>query len=128
MPEPVIVVPDDFPSIFKGTPAEQRCARLGEIRVFSERGADAETELSRRLDGASVAINIRAHAHFTDQVFAACPQLKLVSIWGTGTPTSFAAASISRSLSDWPVFSRCCHSASCSFGGIRIVDSVEPLE
>ena len=85
MADPLIVIPDDFPSIFKGTPAEQRCARLGEIRVFSERGADAEAELTRRLDGASVAINIRAHAHFTDKVFAARPQLKLVSIWGTGT-------------------------------------------
>jgi D-3-phosphoglycerate dehydrogenase / 2-oxoglutarate reductase len=85
MAAPVIVVPDDFPSIFKGTPAQARCAQLGETRVFSERGADEENELARRLEGASVAINIRAHAHFTDKVFAACPQLKLVSIWGTGT-------------------------------------------
>ncbi|HTT39455.1 MAG TPA: NAD(P)-dependent oxidoreductase [Burkholderiales bacterium] len=82
---PVIVVPDDFPSIFKGTPAEQRCAGLGELRVYVERGADDETELIRRLDGARVAINIRAHAHFTDRVFAACPELRMVSVWGTGT-------------------------------------------
>ena len=85
MAETLIVVPDDFPSIFKGSPAEERCARLGETRVYTERGADGEAELIRRLDGARVAINIRAHAHFTDAVFAACPQLKLVSIWGTGT-------------------------------------------
>jgi len=85
MADPLIVVPDDFPSIFKGSPAEQRCARLGETKVVSERGADDETELARRIDGARVAINIRAHAHFTDKVFAACPALKLVSIWGTGT-------------------------------------------
>jgi D-3-phosphoglycerate dehydrogenase len=32
-----------------------------------------------------VAINIRAHARFTEQVFAACRNLKMVSIWGTGT-------------------------------------------
>jgi len=81
----LIVVPDDFPSIFKGTPGEQRCGRLGEVRVFTERGADGEAELIRRLAGAQVAINIRAHAHFTDAVFAASPPLKLVSIWGTGT-------------------------------------------
>jgi D-3-phosphoglycerate dehydrogenase len=85
MAETLIVVPDDFPSIFKGSPAEERCARLGETRVYTERGADGEAELIRRLDGARVAINIRAHARFTDVVFAACPQLKLVSIWGTGT-------------------------------------------
>ena len=85
MAEPLVVVPDDFPSIFKGTPAEERCARLGRTQVFSERGADDETELICRLNGARVAINIRAHARFTDRVFAACPSLEMVSIWGTGT-------------------------------------------
>jgi phosphoglycerate dehydrogenase-like enzyme len=83
--EPLIVVPDDFPSVFKGTPAEARCARLGETRVYVERGADEETELIRRLGRARVAINIRAHARFTDGVFAACRDLKMVSVWGTGT-------------------------------------------
>ena len=85
MPEPLVVVPDDFPSIFKGTVAEERCARLGETRVHSERGADDETELIRRLGGARAAINIRAHARFNERVFTACPELKMVSIWGTGT-------------------------------------------
>ena len=85
MAEPLIVVPDDFPSIFKGSSAEERCARLGQTRVHVERGADDETELARRLGGARVAINIRAHARFTDKVFAACPALEMISIWGTGT-------------------------------------------
>jgi len=83
--ETVIVVPDDFPSIFKGTVAEARCAELGATRVYSERGADDETELIRRLGGARAAINIRAHARFNERVFAACPELRMVSIWGTGT-------------------------------------------
>jgi phosphoglycerate dehydrogenase-like enzyme len=83
--EPLIVVPDDFPSIFKGTAAEERCAQLGPTAIYSERGADDETELIRRLTGARAAINIRAHAHFTDRVFAASPALEMVSIWGTGT-------------------------------------------
>jgi D-3-phosphoglycerate dehydrogenase len=81
----VIVVPDDFPSVFAGTEAEQRAKALGELRLFSERGADVEQELIRRIDRARVAINIRAHARFSDAVFAACPALKLVSVWGTGT-------------------------------------------
>jgi D-3-phosphoglycerate dehydrogenase len=85
MAEALIVVPDDFPSVFKGTPAEERCTRLGPTRVFVERGADDEAQLARRLAGARIAINIRAHARFTDAVFAACPQLELISIWGTGT-------------------------------------------
>jgi D-3-phosphoglycerate dehydrogenase len=85
MIEPLIAVPDDFPSVFKGTPAEERCGRLGETRVYVERGADDETELVRRLDGARVAINIRAHARFSDTVLASCPRLQMISVWGTGT-------------------------------------------
>jgi D-3-phosphoglycerate dehydrogenase len=81
----VIAVPDDFPSVFAGTPAEERARKLGEVRVFTERGADDERELIRRIGGARAAINIRAHARFGDGVFAACPALKLVSVWGTGT-------------------------------------------
>ena len=32
-----------------------------------------------------MAVNIRAHARFSDGVFAACRDLKMVSVWGTGT-------------------------------------------
>lgn len=81
----MIVVPDDFPSVFLGTEAHERARKLGEVRVFTERGADDERELIRRIGPAKVAINIRAHARFSDSVFAACPALKLVSVWGSGT-------------------------------------------
>ena len=81
----MIVVPDDFPSVFAGSAAEERAKKLGAVRLFTERGADDEKELIRRIDRAQVAINIRAHARFSDAVFAACPALKLVSVWGTGT-------------------------------------------
>ena len=80
-----ISVPDDFPSVFDGTVAHERAKSLGEVRVTTARGADDEAELIRRIDRARVAINIRAHARFTEGVFAACRNLKLVSIWGTGT-------------------------------------------
>ena len=81
----MIVVPDDFPSVFQGSAAQERAKALGALRVFSERGADQEQELIRRIGDARVAINIRAHARFSDGVFVACPALKLVSVWGTGT-------------------------------------------
>jgi len=81
----VIVVPDDFPSVFQGSAAQERAKALGALRVFSERGADAEQELIRRIGDARVAVNIRAHARFSDGVFVACPALKMVSVWGTGT-------------------------------------------
>lgn len=80
-----IVVPDDFPSVFDGTPAHERARALGDVRVFTARGADDEAELIRRIDRARIAVNIRAHARFTEGVFAACRNLEMVSIWGTGT-------------------------------------------
>jgi D-3-phosphoglycerate dehydrogenase len=81
----MISVPDDFPSVFEGTPAHERAKKLGEVVVFTERGANQEQELVRRIGRAQVAINIRAHARFTEAVFTACPSLKMVSVWGTGT-------------------------------------------
>ncbi len=81
----MIVVPDDFPSVFEGSPAHERAKKLADVTVFSERGADAEQELIRRIGRAEVAINIRAHARFSEAVFAACPALKMVCVWGTGT-------------------------------------------
>ena len=81
----MIVIPDDFPSVFEGSPAHERAKKLGDVMVFSERGADAEQELIRRIGRAEIAINIRAHARFSEAVFAACPALKMVCVWGTGT-------------------------------------------
>ncbi len=85
MADALIVVPDDFPAVFEGSAAHERAKALGAVRVCGERGADDSVELARRIGGAKVAINIRSYAHFTDAVFADCPHLKLVSIWGVGT-------------------------------------------
>ncbi len=85
MPDALIAVPDDFPSVFEGSAAHDRARKLGEVHVVTARGADDEAELIRRIGRARVAVNIRAHARFSDGVFAACRELKLVSVWGTGT-------------------------------------------
>lgn len=42
-------------------------------------------ELIDRVRDAELVINIRSSSRFTEEVFAACPRLKLLSIWGTGT-------------------------------------------
>ena len=85
MPDALISVPDDFPSVFEHSAAHERAKKIGETHVVTARGADDEAELIKRIGRARVAVNIRAHARFTDGVFAACRELKLVSIWGTGT-------------------------------------------
>jgi phosphoglycerate dehydrogenase-like enzyme len=84
-PPATIAVPDDFPSVFAGSAAHERAKKLGDVQVVTARGADDEAELIKRIGRARVAINIRAHARFTDGVFTACRELKLVSVWGTGT-------------------------------------------
>jgi D-3-phosphoglycerate dehydrogenase len=85
MADALISVPDDFPSVFENSAAHERSKKIGETKVITARGADDEAELIKRIGRARVAINIRAHARFTDGVFAACRELKLVSVWGTGT-------------------------------------------
>ena len=87
-----IVVPDDFPAAFTGSAAEPKLRGMGSVSVHTERGADQEAELIRRIGDAEVAINIRAHARFTDRVLAGCPRLRLISIWGTGTDNVDLAA------------------------------------
>jgi D-3-phosphoglycerate dehydrogenase / 2-oxoglutarate reductase len=80
-----IVVPDDFPAVLTATPAARRLETLGDVTVYTERGADLEAELIRRVRDADVVVNIRAHARFTTSVLAACDRLRLISVWGTGT-------------------------------------------
>jgi phosphoglycerate dehydrogenase-like enzyme len=80
-----ITVPDDYPSVFEKTPAHTRCLKVGDTKVYTARGADEEAELIKRIDSARIAINIRAHARFTDRVMEACRKLEMISIWGTGT-------------------------------------------
>jgi D-3-phosphoglycerate dehydrogenase len=80
-----IVVPDDFPPAITGTAAERQLHALGDVVVYTERGADRESELIRRIGDADVVVNIRAHARISAAVLAACDRLRLISVWGTGT-------------------------------------------
>jgi D-3-phosphoglycerate dehydrogenase len=79
-----IVVPNDFPSVFAGSAAEAGLRRLGDVTVFSERGADQEAELIRRIADADVVVTLRAHSRYSERVLAACPRLRFISVWGTG--------------------------------------------
>jgi D-3-phosphoglycerate dehydrogenase len=87
-----IVVPDDFPTVFEGSEAQIRARTLGAVRVCSTPGANEPAELAARIGAAHAVVNIRAYAHFTEAVFEACPNLKLISIWGVGTDNVDLAA------------------------------------
>ena len=93
-----IVVPDDYPLILTGTDAELRLRALGRVTIHTERGASEEAELARRIRDADVVLSLRAYSRFSESVIAACPSLKMISIWGTGTDNVDADACRARGI------------------------------
>jgi len=79
-----ITIPDDFPRVISGTKAENKVRSLGEVQIYSEK-AKTQEELIERIRESEVVINIRAYTHFAPQVLGSCRNLRLISIWGTGT-------------------------------------------
>ena len=52
----------------------------------------SEDALIERIRDFEIVINIRSSTKFSPSVFAACPRMKLVSLWGTGTDNVDLAA------------------------------------
>jgi len=79
-----ISIPDDFPVVLATSaafPALQARAQLDYHATLP----GSEDALIQRIGQAVAVLNVRSSSRFTDRVFAACPQLRLDSIWGTGT-------------------------------------------
>ena len=93
-----IVVPDDNPPVLAGTPALERLRRIGEVRVYDSDATDPAV-LTERLRDAEVGLNIRGRTRFTAEVLQACPKLRLISIWGTGTDNVDVKAAAARGIS-----------------------------
>lgn len=78
------VIPDDFPPVFVHSDQMERLRGVGQVEVYTTRAQSVE-ELVRRLNGAQAAVNMRSFTRFTREVLAACPELRVISISGTGT-------------------------------------------
>ena len=90
-----ISIPDNFPVVYtEDHPALRPLRERGEVALYSTR-QESPAELIERLRGATAAINVRAYSKFTDEVFAALPELKFVTVMGTGTD-NFDLASATR--------------------------------
>ena len=88
---PNVVIPDDYPVVMGSSPSFLKLRDSAPCVCFDTL-PESEEALVSRIRAAEVVINIRASTKFTSNVFAACPGLKLVSIWGTGTDNVDLAA------------------------------------
>ncbi len=78
-------IPDNFPVVYtEHDPALRPLYERGEVALHSARQQSRE-ELIDRLRGAIAAINVRAYSKFDEAVFAALPDLKFLTVMGTGT-------------------------------------------
>ena len=88
MPEPkpfsLLVVPDDEPPVLAGTPLEERSRALADQVEWHFTRPVSEADTIARIKDSEAIINIRSSVQFTRNVLAACPRLKLLSVWGTG--------------------------------------------
>lgn len=92
-----IVVPDDNPPALAGTEALALLKTVGEVALYDSDATDPKV-LVERLQGAAAVLNIRGRTRFTDEVLAACPGLKHISIWGTGTDNVDLQAAAARGI------------------------------
>ena len=81
---PATIIPDDYPVVMGTSAAYQRFTASGPV-AYHDTLPGSEDALIDRVRDFEVVINIRSSTKFTERVFAACPRLKLLSIWGTGT-------------------------------------------
>ena len=81
-----IVIPDDFPPAYGSAEQEdlRRLAPYGPVTLYDTRFAD-RAEFFRRIAPAHVVINVRAYSLFDDEALAQAPNLRMISILGTGT-------------------------------------------
>ena len=79
-----IVVPDDYPIVMASCNAYRRLVDEHPLTHHATLPGSEDVLVERIRDFEAV-INIRSSTKFTDRVFAACPRMKILSIWGTGT-------------------------------------------
>ncbi len=81
---PTVVIPDDYPAVMGASAAYRRWIQKMPVAYYDTLPGSEET-LIERIRDFEVVINIRSSCKFTATVFAECPRMKLLSLWGTGT-------------------------------------------
>jgi D-3-phosphoglycerate dehydrogenase len=94
---PLIVTPDDAPPVLGVSAAYPVFAREHRVE-YHDTLPGSEERLIERIKDADVAINVRSSTQFTAAIFDACPKLRMVSIWGTGTDNIDLRAAAAREV------------------------------
>lgn len=84
MKRPTVVVPDDYPPVLGPSAAFKTLMAGASVTHHDSLPASTEVLLERIADAEAV-LNIRSSIAFGEEVFAACPKLRVLSLWGTGT-------------------------------------------
>ena len=84
MKRPIVVVPDDYPPVLGPSAAFKTLMADSNVTHHDSLPASTQVLLERIADAEAV-LNIRSSIAFGEDVFAACPKLRVLSLWGTGT-------------------------------------------
>jgi phosphoglycerate dehydrogenase-like enzyme len=88
---PTIVIPDDYPAVMAASTAYKRWVETTPVKYYGSLPGSEDT-LIERIRGFEIVINVRSSSRFTARVFEACPGMKMLSLWGTGTDNVDLAA------------------------------------
>jgi len=83
-----VVIPDDAPAVLAPSRAFERWREQSRGRYaldYYDTLPGPPEDLTARIRDADIVINIRSSSKFTREIFEACPKLRLLSLWGTGT-------------------------------------------
>jgi D-3-phosphoglycerate dehydrogenase len=81
---PKIHVPDDAPPVLASSLVWPELSARAELD-YHDTLPGSEERLIERIATAELVLNVRSSCKFTARVFEACPNLRMVSLWGTGT-------------------------------------------
>ena len=84
MSKPTVVVPDDYPPVLGPSAALRSLEARAQVGYHPSLPPSAEV-LVERIEKAEAVVNIRSSVGFDEEVFARCPRLRALSLWGTGT-------------------------------------------
>src|SRR5881409_4222178 len=79
-----IVIPDDDPPVMAGSAVFHQKLSGYDVQLYSSRPATPE-DLFAQICDAPIVINIRATSRFSREILSRSRNLRMISIWGTGT-------------------------------------------